>query len=148
MKVFLFLYPILHYIKEETHGHPLKLKALKRLNAIIDTRYRQKGYRIFWLLFSVVRKPATPDLLLLDARIRIGKTDRVLSAGVSFERHCRRLVYPSPKSIIAQIQPVDQLVVGGFHQTDCVDKLARANLDPLRVSNDNYQLGLFSYILE
>jgi len=126
MKAFLFLYPISRYTEEETFGHPSKLKVLERLNAIIDIRYRQKGYRIFWLLFGVVRKPSTPNLSLLDARLRISKTDKVLSAGVSFERHCRRLVYPSLKSIIAQIQPVDELVIGGFHQTDCVDKLARA----------------------
>ena len=124
--MFLFLYPISRYIEEETHGHILILKALKRLNDIIDTRYRKERYRIFWLLFSEERKPSTPDLSLLDTRIHISNTDKILSAGVSFERHCRRLVYPSLKSIIARIQPVDELVIGGFHQTDCVDKLAHA----------------------
>src|SRR3989338_10455034 len=125
MRRFLFLYPIREYVDREVTDAHDDLSALERLNEIIDARYRQFGYQINWLLFSVGGRPNIPDLSLLDPRIKIHETDRIISAGLSRERH-RKYIYPSCKKILVQLNPASELVVGGFHQTDCVDKIARA----------------------
>jgi len=125
VKRFLFLYPIREYIDREITDAPDDLFALERFNEIIDARYRQCGYQINWLLFSVESRPNIPDLSLIDPRIRIHAKDRIISAGLSRERH-RKYIYPSCKKILVQLNPASELVLGGFHQTDCVDKIARA----------------------
>jgi hypothetical protein len=125
MKRFLFLYPIREYMEREIRGVPGAVSALERLNAIIDRRYRRRGYQVHWLLFSQETKPDVPDLSLLDPRIAIHETDKIISAGVSRAEH-RKFIYPSCKRILTKLGPVSELVLGGFHQTDCVDKVARA----------------------
>jgi len=125
MRKFLFLYPTREYIDREIAGTPDDLSVLKRLNAIIDARYRQTGYQVFWLLFGTESEPSTPDASLVDSRINIHETDRIITAGLSREKH-RKYIYPSCKRILAQLNPISKLVIGGFHQSDCVDKIARA----------------------
>lgn len=58
---------------------------ITRFNKIIDARYRQKGYRVYWLLFGMEGNPGKPDTSMLDTRIKILKKDRIISLGVSFD---------------------------------------------------------------
>lgn len=123
MKAFLFLYPVTQYFDEDGPG--VHDKAIERLNEIVDARYRQKGYHVYWLCFGTEASPAEPDLSMLDDRVRVEQDDRVVSCGVSFRTHQTPL-YPSCQHILGQLAQVEHLVLGGFHQADCVDKLARA----------------------
>ena len=123
MKRFLFLYPIYEYVDREITNTPDDLLIIERLNEIIDVRYRQLGYQINWLLFSIENNPNIIDLSIIDHRIGIYKTDRIIPAGLSRKRH-REYNYPSSRRILAQIDYASELVIGGFHQTDCVEKIA------------------------
>ena len=124
MKRFLFLYPIREYIDREATCASNRPHLLKRLNKIIDSRYRQSGYQINWLLFGTEGRPSIPDMSLIDPNISIYEADRIVSAGLSREKH-RKYVYPSCKRILARLSPVSELVIGGFHQGDCVNRVAR-----------------------
>ncbi len=124
MKKFLFLYPTRTYLDQEILNISKKLSAVKRLNEIIDARYRSSGYQIYWLLCCAKNTPMIPDVSLIDHRINIYGTDIIISSGIR-EKDIG-YIYPSCEGILAQLNPVSELVLGGFHQIDCVDRVARA----------------------
>lgn len=125
MKKFLFLYPIREYTDREIGNAAADAPVIRRFNEIIDVRYRRSGYQMNWLLFSAENDASLPDVSLLDPRILMRESDRIIPAGVSREQH-RKFIYPSCGHILSHIKPVSELVIGGFHQIDCVDKIARA----------------------
>lgn len=135
MKSFLFLYPIRAYIEQELPPHNQEL-IMKKFNEIIDARYRQKNFQIYWLIFGAEDDYEKPDLSLLDSRFKIHEDDQIISCGLSFKQH-RRIIYPSPKKILAQLNSINELVIGGFHQADCVKKVAsQAHKSGLKVFVD------------
>lgn len=143
MKNYLFLYPIKEYfdylIKNWYNDELSKsVKKPEYLNDIIDARYRNEGYLINWLLFSSVENPLKPDLSIISPIIKIHRKDEILVAGISFEEHIKNKKYPDPNYILNQINDVTRLVLGGFHQNDCVDKLAEAT----------YQKGIDTFVDE
>ncbi|TSC72722.1 MAG: hypothetical protein G01um101438_439 [Parcubacteria group bacterium Gr01-1014_38] len=131
MKVFLFLYPIREYIREGQVGRwhqDLRKKGYDpgRLNELIDARYREKDYQVVWVLFGEPHAPDQPNMRNLSPLVTIylGE-DAAISCGVTFEEHVREKRYPDPASILTQLPvPIDHLVLGGFHQWDCIDTLA------------------------
>lgn len=132
MKVFLFLYPIREYFEEGIVGIAMRQfteKGLRveRLSELVAARYRQTGYSVYWALFSVDGCPLLPDFSRLARQVVVSEWDVFLASGVSFREHVTREVYPDPAIVLSQLPVrVDRLVVGGFHQWDCVDKVARA----------------------
>ncbi len=125
MKKFLFLYPIRKYIDRALGPPPNADKVIERLNRIIDIRYRQQGFHIYWLMFSTDGDREMPDLSIVDSRIRIVSQDQIIVCGISRERH-RKYIFPSCKLILSKLQPLAELVIGGFHQAQCVNSVARA----------------------
>jgi hypothetical protein len=132
MKVFLFLYPI-----EECFTHGSIAQALVRfrkrrldpdyINEIIRARYREKGYRITWLLFSDPCDVSVPDFSSLSLRMRTTDGDTFLPCGVDADRHYKERLYPDPNAILSQLpKGITSLVLGGFHQWDCVSKIGEA----------------------
>lgn len=89
MKAFLFLYPIKPYFKVciETHRRAFQENDYSpaRISDIINSRYRQRGYAINWLMFGADKDPKEPDLSMVSDYIRIHKKDAILAAGVSFK---------------------------------------------------------------
>ena len=124
----MFLYPISEFINAATiisfkyEGH-----HASELFYLIDKRYREKEYDINWLFFSKENDSTAPDLSNKPDYVKIQNLDNILHAGVSFRKHCDEEVYPEPDYILNQLPEHDKLVIGGFHQWDCVDKLARAS---------------------
>lgn len=103
-----------------------RMRVPEILAEMIDVRYRRKGYRIAWLLFGRQDNPARPDLKPIDARLGVDvRNDLVLSAGITRKRHAK-FIYPCPIPVLRALDPVRELVLGGFHLTDCVDRVARA----------------------
>lgn len=129
MKVFLFLYPVRQFFSDRIETSPPALREGNhnpgRISDIIDARYRQRGYAINWLMFSTNEDPEKPDLSIVSSYIKICEEDTILVAGVSFKEHLIGEKYPDPLFILAQIPDLTELVLGGFHQWDCVDKLAQ-----------------------
>ena len=64
------------------------------------------------------------DLSIASRYIRRQEGDRIIASGISFKTHTEKFEYPDPEFVLKQIPSLGILVVGGFHQWDCVDKLA------------------------
>ena len=129
MRAFIFLYPIKKYFDTCLVEHLGLSKDsnnnFRRINDIIDVRYRQKGYVIYWLMFGAAENPKKPDLSTVSNYVRILKEDTILAAGVSFKEHTAKEKYPDLEFILRQMPNLTELAVGGFHQWDCVNKLAK-----------------------
>lgn len=133
MKIYLFLYPIREYVEDALTGTILKLFTeqehdANRLNDIINARYRVRGYAVWWLLFSASKQnPLLPDYGRLSRQITIDEQDAFFACGISFLDNVIGKQYPDPDFILNQLpKKTTHLVLGGFHQWDCVDKLACA----------------------
>lgn len=129
-RVFLYLYPIEEYTRiflcpniyyESNHlEHPFDV-----LNRTIDKRYRQKGYEIVYAMY--------PDKKVHG--IHLEKTDKLIYTDITFteasgyrpdgsEKKEEEIVYPSEEHLLYQIGLVDELIIGGYHYSDCVKKVA------------------------
>lgn len=127
MKTFLFLYPIKEYIDDqrERYRRVEDRFPIPRLWDIVDARYRKNGFIVYWLLFGEMKNPSRPDYSQLYSQDIINEGDRVISCGVPFETHVSEKIYPNSKKILAKLlRPMEQLVIGGFHQWDCVSRVA------------------------
>lgn len=122
---FLFLFPIGPYVDDLARrlcahgGNP------DNLNAIIDARYRRQGYGVNWLLFSPAPRHPRVVMRHVSSWIQVCEEDAVLSAGVTIGNLFDEKVYPDPLFVLAQLPSrTKELVVAGFHQQDCVDRIA------------------------
>lgn len=129
MKAFIFLYPISPYFDSCLIDHLRPNKNannnFRRINDIIDARYRQKGYKILWLIFSKEENSWEPDLSLVSDYIRIDKEDEIIAVGISFNKHTSECLYPDHDFIFSQMPEITEAIIGGFHQWDCVNKMAK-----------------------
>ncbi|MFC1663802.1 hypothetical protein ACFL0A_01625 [Patescibacteria group bacterium] len=76
-------------------------------------------------MFSKENGSKDPDLSSLAINhIRMKHGDTVIASGISFKTHTEKSKYPDPEFIICQIPELTEIILGGFHQWDCVDKLA------------------------
>lgn len=140
VKTYLFLYPIREYVNRILGDPPsprwTKWGMPELYGRIIDARYRQRGYRIVWLLYSKPDDLRAPDMESADPRFGFCPNDVFLSARLPHVMNIKYF-YPSGTRILCQLGPVEELVLGGFHQDDCVDRIARvAYRNGIRVSVD------------
>lgn len=144
-KALLFLYPIKDYLDHllrENRGWMERTGLSEgNMNRLIDGRYRQRGFRIFWLLFGREDDVRLPDVAEMKADVidmRAG--DECISCGVTFAEHRKHKTYPDPRYILEQLPgQMECLVLGGYHRVDCVDRLAAAwygNIPAVRVDED------------
>lgn len=132
MKIYLFLYPIRPYCEEGLSGIALRRirergDAVERLGEIIAARYRAKRYQVWWLCFSSPSLAILPDYSQLAPYLGWEEEDTFVACGVTFRDHVTFKEYPRCADILDQFpRRVTRLVLGGFHQGDCVTKLARA----------------------
>ena len=134
-KVFLYLYPIKEYVSmflfhddklydEEGIERPLPI-----INDTIDKRYRKKGYQIIYVLY--------PDRNLFGIEPRSG--DRIIYSDINFSDSSvyddkgREKIdfvpkYTDESLLLERIGQVDELRVGGFHASDCVERAAELAL--------------------
>jgi len=128
MKYFLLLYPVREYVETFTKSRsPLAKEKLGRIfRTLIEERYQGKGFKIAKVFFSTIADSSRPDLSRAWEFIPIEKNDIVIACGVTFEEHCWVKVYPKESKILSFLQPpIEELVIGGFHLWDCVEKMAR-----------------------
>lgn len=80
---------------------------------------------------------------MVAEEINIKPTDKILSSGIPFV-FMRYHKYPEPAYILSQLpQDLEQLVIGGFHQWDCVDKVAQTAYEkgiPIIVDEDTTEI--------
>jgi hypothetical protein len=125
MKYVLILYPIDSYIDFLINpffgGKEEKLIYYKK---IIKSRY--PDFKVVCVLFSKQNNANDPDFSQLSGLFKAEKDYSFGACGISFKNHCKNKTYPKPKDIINLCsEPIDELIVGGFHIWDCVNKVAR-----------------------
>lgn len=128
MSNFMFLYPVEEYINSTieyniTNRNENKIEeTIDTFNQIIDQRYRKECFDIYWLTFK--NGKGKPNYDIIDDRIDIIDTDNIIDNEITFQQ-LKEGNYPEPDKIIDKLGDVDQLVLGGFHQRDCVERIAK-----------------------
>ena len=134
-KIFLYLYPIYEFYKVFTFSHEFyeemqRKEPFEVLNECIDERYRKKGYQVVFALY--------PDKEMFG--INLMPNDRVIYTDITFlkasgynengtKKEERDVKYPNEQYLINQLGIVDEIVIGGFHFSDCVKRVAECCLD-------------------
>lgn len=128
-KVFLYLYPVKEYsdvIYKATNYKDLGLpNPFSVLDECIQKRYRQKEYEIIFIIY--------PDKEIYG--IDIKPEDKVIKTNITFtetsgydefnmKKTDHEIKYPSEKDIFNKVGHVDQIVIGGYHHSDCVRRVA------------------------
>ena len=122
-KVFLYLYPIEEFLEwsilevlQSTYDTILPI-----INSLIDRRYRQKGYKIVYALYS--------DKELFGLEEKDG--DSIIYTDVTFSEAINvnmridfEAKYPDEDNLLNQLGNIDELVVAGYHGADCVRRVA------------------------
>ena len=131
MNQYLFLFPVKEYFETLIKNSVFKIKGHKvnELFDIINARYRTNRYDLNWLLFSQSSNVSEPDLNIVPDYVDIRRKDRILVAGISFDRHISEKVYADPDFVLNQLPTHNKLVIGGFHQWDCVNSIARKSYE-------------------
>lgn len=129
-KIFLYLYPIKEY------NNPFEISATdlqqlgqenpyEILKECIQKRYRENNYQIVYAIY--------PDKNIYG--IKPQSTDKIIFTDVTFEqasgynkdgsKKCpEEIKYPNEHYLIEQLGDFDEIVVGGFHFSDCVKRIA------------------------
>jgi len=127
MKSLLVLYPIQPYADALMFSQDppeIKIKYAQIYQRLISKRY--PGFKLIWMMFSEPQLPEKPDMSQLWRGISIKKDDIIGACGVNFDEHCKKKLYPNPKTIIDTCpRPIEKLLIGGFHFWDCVEKTAK-----------------------
>lgn len=129
--VFLYLYPIEEYAKtflfrDDSLYDKWNIKRpLPILNECIQKRYRESGYQVVFVLY--------PDKELFGltrcVEDRVIYTDILFSENSAIDDNNKDKIdftpkYPNERKLIEQLGEVDHLVVGGYHFSDCVKRIA------------------------
>lgn len=128
-KVLLYLYPVKEYsdvIYKATNYADFGLQnPFEILNECIQKRYRKKGFEIIFVIY--------PDKEAYGVDVKTG--DTVIYTDVTFtkaigydiEGHKKEVTdikYPSEEDIFNKVGKVDKIVIGGYHHSDCVRRVA------------------------
>lgn len=134
-KVFLYLYPIEEYTKIFlfTNDEMYDVRNIKRpmpiLDECIEKRYRNNGYQVVFVLY--------PDKEIFGLIPR--KEDKIIYTDITFEennaydingREKENFIpkYPNTDFLLNQIGRIDELIIGGYHFTDCVKRVGEEAL--------------------
>lgn len=128
MKQYVFLFPITGFVEsairltkdiyEKKFG---KKDFPVYIDEIIEARYRDNDYEITWVFYRKNEENHTvPYLEETSKRLNVMDGDRKISNGFK-----QPTLMPNAHYILGQLPEHDRLVLGGFHQFDCVDRVAK-----------------------
>lgn len=149
VKAFLFLYPIKVYVHAVVYP-ALTPESKQFLTKVMHRRYRANGFRVYWLAFSKDQNRDVPDRKQIeDGLFSVEPEDQVLNAGITLAELINGQ-YADPRHIGNQLSDnTTKIVIGGFHQWDCVDKMAAyfwsAGLETI-VDEDLTDVGLGRFL--
>ena len=134
-KIFLYLYPIQDFNKvfiftNEFYEEMQREKPFDVLNKCINERYRKQGYQIVYALY--------PDKEIFG--INPMPNDKIIYTDITFkeasgynddgtEKEDKDIKYSNEQYLINQLGFVDKIVIGGFHFSDCVRRVAECCLE-------------------
>lgn len=134
-KVFLYLYPIEEYTKMFLFSNDVLYdewnvkRPLPILNECIQKRYRDKGYQVIFALY--------PDKEMFG--IEQKEEDKIIYTDILFAENSaidengkdkQNFIpkYPNEQLLIKQVGNVEELVIGGYHCSDCVRRVGERAL--------------------
>ncbi len=135
-KIFLYLYPIEEYTKmflfpdDKLYDEWNIKRPLPILNECIQKRYRDKGYQVVFALY--------PDKnifgIIPKEQDKIIYTDILFSDNSAIDKYGKTKKdfipkYANEKLLIEQLGDVEQLVIGGYHYSDCVKRVGEIALN-------------------
>jgi len=135
-KVFLYLYPIKEYTKmflfqdDKLYDEWNIKRPLPILNECIQRRYRDKGYQIVFVLypdrniFGII--PQKEDKIILTD-VTFDEASACYSDGTKKKNFVPR--YPNEHLLLNQLSNIDELVIGGYHFSDCVKRVGETALN-------------------
>lgn len=134
-KVFLYLYPIEEFNKmflfsDSFYEENNREKPFDVLNECIQKRYRDNGYQIVYALY--------PDKEIFG--IKQMPNDKIIYTDITFKEASGynedgsiksedEIKYPNEEYLISQLGTIEHIVVGGFHWSDCVKRVAECCLE-------------------
>ena len=125
-KVFLYLYPI----KEFMGYYHILLgkgdKPFEKMAEIIQKRYREKGYEVFFATYPDRKIYGIPK----KDQDKIILTDVTFKEADGYDKQGKRKLlsevkYPNELHLLSQIGPLDEIVVAGHCAHDCVAIVAQ-----------------------
>ena len=135
-KVFLYLYPIEEYTKmflfhnDELYDDWNIKRPLPILNECIQKRYRDKGYQVVFALYPDKNifgiTPQSQDKIIYTD-VTFDEASAYLSNGTHKENFVPK--YPNEQFLLNQLGHIDELVVGGYHFSDCVKRVGETALN-------------------
>lgn len=135
-KVFLYLYPIKEYIIDSLNCddklyNEWKVKGtIPILDECIQKRYRDNGYQVVYVLY--------PDKqmfgIIPKEEDRIIYTDILFSenSAIDENRNTKKDFipkYPNVQLLITQLGDIEELVIGGYHFSNCVKRVGEMALN-------------------
>lgn len=146
MKTVLMLYPIVPFVDRDPEfpqargclmdslgGFWTKVLGLKSgefrdrcglVNVLLE-RYREEAFVVNWAYFGQSGFVSAPDVAQHSDVFEVCRGDGILSVGTSYFGHIRNHFYPDEEKVLGRLG-VDELVVGGFHENDCVPRFVEA----------------------
>lgn len=138
MKSVLIIYPVKEYV-DGRYGNSFNLNMLSKywsyvlklpkgafrnrfgiINKLID-EYRENKFNVNWLLFSSCFDKKEPDISRKSKYFNIKKEDKLIPAGITRDE-LNSYIYPNEEKIISRLDSLSELVLGGFHKSDCVNR--------------------------
>lgn len=129
-KVFIYLYPIKEYTEMFLSSTEKNTKIpLSILDECIDKRYRENGYQVIFALypdkniFGITRKPEDK---IIYTDVLFEEASAIDSNGQLKKNFKPKL--PNDIALLRKIGFVDKLVIGGYHNNSCVERLGETAL--------------------
>ncbi len=97
-------------------------RRFRLINELID-EYREGGFAVNWALFGQREDVSVCDESRISPIFDIKSGDRKLSVEISYFDHTRNHVYPNGLEVVRGMGEMEELVVGGFHESDCVPRI-------------------------
>jgi len=147
VKYLLLLYLIQPYIDVFIGEEPpdVKKKFAALYKKIVRERY--PGFQVVCVFFSKPSEKKEPDLSQKWDIFSLEESYTIEACGVTFADHCDNQTYPKENDILELCPgPIDELIVSGFHFSDCVEKIAKfAHKQGIQVFVDEDLTELFFY---
>lgn len=134
-KIFLYLYPIKEYTSmflfhdDKLYDEWNVKRSLPILNECIQKRYRDNGYQVIYALY--------PDKnifgIIPTEEDKVIYTDILFSENSAIDEYGKKKKdftpkYPNEQLLIEQLGDVEELIIGGYHFSDCVKRVGEMAL--------------------
>lgn len=119
-KVFLYLYPVKEYFMHFANDD----EVFKKLNETIKQRYKKNGFKVICAIY--------PDKKIFGINDEL--IDKKIITDISFNEHTTQnengeYIYPSEELLLQNLLDSSELVIGGFHYSDCVKRVGEKALE-------------------